>query len=222
MDFSNRSGQSHSFQPTTAAPSGAAAPQQPVVHKPKDKRSFLPDSPQWYKVALTSLIVVGVLLLLAVVGLLYTSKPETQGKYVDSGKLQAVFLNSGQVYFGNIRSLNNQFYVLSNVYYLQSSSTDATKADTANNNISLVKLGCELHQPYDQMIINHDQVTFWENLKSDGQVAKAVADFKDKYPNGQQCSTATNGSSTNVQGSTAPAANTTTPTTTNNTTTKKP
>lgn len=214
MDFSNRSGQSHSFQPTAATPSGSAAPQ-PVVHKPKDKRSLLPESPQWYKIALTSLVVVGVLLLLAVVGLLYTSKPETQGKYVDTSKLQAVFLNSGQVYFGNISSLNNQYFVLGNVYYLQSASTDATKTAAANNNISLVKLGCELHQPYDKMIINRDQVTFWENLKSDGQVAKAVADFKTKYPNGQQCSTATNATSTNVQGSTNS-------TTTNNTATTKP
>jgi hypothetical protein len=214
MDFSNRSAQSHSFQPT-AAPGGTAAPQ-PPAHKPKDKRSLLSDLPKWYRIALSSLVIVGVLLLLAVVALLYTSKPETQGKYVDSSKLQAVFLNSGQVYFGNIRTLNNQYFVLGNVYYLQAANTDATKTSTENNNISLVKLGCELHQPYDQMIINRDQVTFWENLKSDGQVAKAVADFKTKYPNGQQCGTASGATSgTSVQG-------TTTPTTTNSTTTTKP
>lgn len=202
MDFSNRSAQSQSYQPTSATPSGAAAPQ-PNAHKSKDKKSLMSGSPQWYKAALSALLVLGVLLLLAVVGLLYTSKPETQGKYVDSSKLQAVFLNSGQVYFGNIRTLNNQYFVLGNVYYLQSASNSTdSKTTTQNSNISLVKLGCELHQPYDQMVINRDQVTFWENLKSDGQVAKAVADFKDKYPNGQTCSTATNATSTNVQGTT--------------------
>jgi hypothetical protein len=209
MDFSNRSAQSHSFQPTAATPGGTAAPQ-PNAHKPKDKKSLLSEIPQWYKLALTSLVVVGVLLLLAVVAFLYTSKPETQGKYVDSSKLQAVFLNSGQVYFGNIQTLNNQYFVLGNVYYLQSASTDATKTTAANSNISLVKLGCELHQPFDQMVINRDQVTFWENLKKDGQVAKAVADFKTKYPNGQTCGTASSNSGTSVQGSTS----TTTPTTT--------
>jgi hypothetical protein len=213
MDFSNRSAQSHSFQPTAATPGGTAAPQ-PSAHKPKDKKSLLDSAPQWYKLALTSLVVVGVLLLLAVVAFLYTTKPETQGKYVDSSKLQAVFLNSGQVYFGNIHTLNNQYVVLGNVYYLQSASTDATKTATANNNISLVKLGCELHQPYDQMVINRDQVTFWENLKTDGQVAKAVNDFKTKYPNGQTCGTASSTTGTNVQGSTSTTPTTTTPTTT--------
>jgi hypothetical protein len=51
------------------------------------------------------------------------------------------------------------------------------------------------------MVINRDQVQFWENLQADGQVANAVKSFKDQNPNGQKCSTATNGSSTNVQGS---------------------
>ncbi|MEO6513148.1 MAG: hypothetical protein ABIR37_00530 [Candidatus Saccharimonadales bacterium] len=208
MDFSNRSAQSHSFQPT-AATGGTAAPQ-PANNKSKDKKSLLSGTPKWYKLTLAAFVVVGVLLLLAVVGVLYTSKPETQGKYVDSSKLQAVFLNSGQVYFGNIHTLNNQYVVLGNVYYLQSASTDATKTTAANSNISLVKLGCELHQPYDQMVINRDQVTFWENLKTDGQVAKAVADFKTKYPNGQQCSTAS-AAGTNVQGTATTPATTTKP-----------
>src|SRR5690349_8029349 len=123
MDFSNRSAQPHSFQPT-AASSGAAAPQ--PSNKPKGKKTLLSDYPKWYRIALSALVVLGILLLVAVVGFLYTSKPETQEKYVNSSKLQAVFLNSGQVYFGNIRTLNNQYYVLTNVYYLQNSSTDAT------------------------------------------------------------------------------------------------
>lgn len=156
------------------------------------------------------MVVLAVLLLLAVVGFLYTSKPETQGKYVDSSRLQAVFLNSGQVYFGNIRSVNNQYFVLGNVYYLQTAGTPGSTTTTAaNSNISLVKLGCELHQPYDQMVINRDQITFWENLKTDGQVAKAVADFKTKYPNGQTCSATAAAPTSSVQGSTS-----TTPTTT--------
>jgi hypothetical protein len=40
------------------------------------------------------------------------------------------------------------------------------------------------------MLINREQVTFWENLKSDGQVAKAVAEWVKQNPNGQQCQTA--------------------------------
>ncbi len=151
------------------------------------------------------LLVVVALLVAAVVWYIYTSSPASQAKYVDSGKLQAVFLNTGQVYFGDITTFNKDYVVLGNVYYLQSSNTNNSSASSSSNqNISLVKLGCELHMPYDQMVINTSQVTFWENLKSDGQVAKAVATFVKQNPNGQTCSTqssSSNNAATNLQNS---------------------
>jgi len=42
------------------------------------------------------------------------------------------------------------------------------------------------------MVINTAQVTFWENLKSSGQVAKAVAQYQKEYPHGQVCSNTSN------------------------------
>jgi hypothetical protein len=42
------------------------------------------------------------------------------------------------------------------------------------------------------MVINQSQVIFWENLKTDGQVAQAVKKYKEQNPNGQQCNTANN------------------------------
>jgi len=103
---------------------------------------------------------------------------------------------------------------------LQTSNNGSTTSTTAaNTNVSLVKLGCELHSPYDQMIINREQVTFWENLQDSGQVAKAVKTFEQQNPNGQKCadqSTSNNASTTNnVQGSTNTTTN-------NSTTTTKP
>jgi len=65
-----------------------------------------------------------------------------------------------------------------------------------SNDVSLVKLGCELHGPEDEMLINRDQVIFWENLKADGQVAKAVAEYQKQNPNGQKCDTTTTTPST--------------------------
>jgi len=53
-----------------------------------------------------------------------------------------------------------------------------------------------LHGPEDQMLINRDQITFWENLKSDGQVAKAVGDYVKANPNGQTCSTSSSATPT--------------------------
>jgi hypothetical protein len=101
---------------------------------------------------------------------------------------------------------------VSNVYYLRVNQAvqPDTKNSTANNDVSLVKLGCELHGPEDQMVINQSQVIFWENLKADGQVAKAVAQFQKQNPNGQDCSTQNSGSTT--QSATTP----TTPATTSN------
>ncbi|HET8669104.1 MAG TPA: hypothetical protein VFM05_00340, partial [Candidatus Saccharimonadales bacterium] len=57
---------------------------------------------------------------------------------------------------------------------------------------SLVKLGCELHGPLDQMVINREQVTFWENLGTEGKVTKAIEEWRSKNPNGQNCDNTTN------------------------------
>jgi hypothetical protein len=110
-----------------------------------------------------------------------------QAASVRKDKFQAVFLNNGQVYFGNIKGVSRSSFDLQNIYYLQTSgnSTDATAASSSN--VSLVKLGCELHAPYDQMIINSDQVLFWENIQDSSQVAKAIANYK-KTNNSGQCS----------------------------------
>jgi hypothetical protein len=215
MDFTNRSSQPQSFQPGSAA--SPAAPDQQPSHSKKDKKDYNAEQPKWYRLVTTCLPIVVILLIVSLTALIVTSRPETQAKFVDTSKLQAVFLNTGQVYFGNIASVNDEYFVLDNIYYLQTANTDtAAEKDTADsNNISLVKLGCELHQPYDRMVVNRDQVTFWENLKKDGQVAKAVKAFNDKNPNGQTCSAATAPATTNVQGGA------TTPTTTTNPTTNK-
>lgn len=147
-------------------------------------------------------------LLLAVTGLIIavifafaTSSPKQESKYVDDDLFQAVFLNNGQVYFGKITTLNNKYLELQNIYYLRVNQAVQPKSNSAaaSNDVSLVKLGCELHGPSDQMIINSDQITFWENLKSDGQVAKAVASYVKANPNGQKCTTASDSStSTNT------------------------
>ncbi len=134
-------------------------------------------------------------LIVAIVGLLALGGAKPEGSYVDKSKLQAVFLNGGQVYFGNVSNLNDKYVRLGNIYYLRvNQQVQPGQTSSQANDISLVKLGCELHGPTDEMLINRDQVVFWENLKSDGQVAKAVADFVKQNPNGQKCSTSTSNS----------------------------
>lgn len=115
-----------------------------------------------------------------------------EAKFVNTDQMQAVFLNGGQVYFGNIQDLNSNYMRLSDIYYLrvnqQVQPEQQGNNQAAQNDISLVKLGCELHGPEDEMLINREQVVFWENLKADGQVAQAVQEYVRQNPNGQDCS----------------------------------
>jgi hypothetical protein len=99
---------------------------------------------------------------------------------VKGKQFQAVFLTNGQVYFGKLTKTDSGYVVLKNIYYLQVQQqvqpTDKN-ATAAQQQVSLAKLGGELHGPEDVMYISRTQVLFWENLKSDGKVAKAIADY---------------------------------------------
>jgi hypothetical protein len=103
----------------------------------------------------------------------------------DSGKYQALFLTNGQVYFGKLSNVGGDYVRLTDIYYLQVQQavqpTDPNKKeDGASPQTSLVKLGEELHGPQDEMLVSKDQVLFWENLKDDGKVVKAIKDNQAK------------------------------------------
>lgn len=175
------------------------------------------------RVASVALLFCITVLILALSIFIVRGKAVSEGKYVNKNKMQAVFLNGGQVYFGRIGAVNEKFLGLSDIYYLRVNQTvqpDGSAAQNANQGVSLVKLGCELHGPDDSMVINQNQIIFWENLKGDGQVAKAVADYKKQNPSGQKCDAAT-GSGNTPTTPTTTTPTTTTPTTTTPTT-KKP
>lgn len=197
MDFSNREVQSHTAAPSAQIP--AAGHQNQGPGNIKQVKHDADEKSQWFRIVTVILVAALVILLCAVIALINSSNNQaknatkaaalsTESQYVQASKLQAVFLNTGQVYFGHIKTLNSKYLVVTNIYYLQSAnSTDSSSKSTANSNVSLVKLGCELHEPLDQMVINRDQVTFWENLGDNGQVAKAVTAFQKQNPNGQKC-----------------------------------
>jgi hypothetical protein len=139
-----------------------------------------------------------------------------ESNFVMKGDYQAVFINvngtnGGQVYFGHITNMTGSYIALSKVFYIQNQSN----ANTSNaNSYTLVKLGCELHGPADQMLINRSQVYFWENLKPSGQVTQKINQYYQQNPNGQNCSNATGANSTTQgTGTTQTPATTTTPST---------
>lgn len=119
-----------------------------------------------------------------------TSKAKSESDLVDKSKYQAVFLEGGQVYFGKVRSMNNDFVELNDIYYLKVGNQAQEETPTTSQDVSLSKLGCELHRPQDQMVINRSQITFWENLQDEGQVVKAINAFVKENPNGQKCNEA--------------------------------
>jgi hypothetical protein len=207
MDFSSRSP-----QPAGNHYANPNPPQQMDRPTKSSKASEKREHDTWYRVGVVAAIVAVVALLVGVCLLLYANNnntKDTESSYIKDNKLQAVFLETGQVYFGNISTLNNNFLVLNHIFYLQttssSGSSTSTTSSTSGSNVTLVKLGCELHMPYDQMVINRNQVTFWENLQSSGQVATAVAKYNSEHPDGQTCTAQTNSSastSSNVQNAT--------------------
>lgn len=190
MDFTQRGS-----QPQTG---GSAGSSEHSSGGRKSKRSKF----SLFRIATVVLLFSATILVVALLASLIIGGPKSESKYVKNDRLQAVFLNGGQVYFGHIASLNDRFVRMTNIYYLRVNQTvqpDQKANQTANNDVSLVKLGCELHGPEDEMVINSEQVVFWENLKTDGQVAKAVETYVKQNPNGQQCNT--NTTSTNDQNS---------------------
>jgi uncharacterized protein HemX len=123
-------------------------------------------------------IVLVVLLALAVGGLFVWSKSSNSALAgLDKNKYQAIFLSNGQVYFGKLSDSSPFQVKISKIYYLQVQQ-DVQGGDKSkeqdNNQVSLAKLGDELHGPQDEMFIAKDQVLFWENLKDDSKVVQAI------------------------------------------------
>lgn len=128
-----------------------------------------------------------VVILLAVGGWWAWSATHTQSgdTGIDSSKYQAVFFTNGQVYFGKLHAFNSDSLKLTDIFYLQTQSSDTSgsnnpqKTSNDSSNVQLIKLGQEIHGPEDEMVLSKDQVLFYENLKSDGKVAQSIEKYKE-------------------------------------------
>ena len=193
MDFLNRSNAqapaSRTSTPTPAPLAAAPTPQQPHNDKASFKNPLSWAQPGWLRVIFVVLLFSAVGLAIACVVLVNRGGISNENTYINKKQYQAVFLTNGQVYFGKVSQITKSYIDLQDIYYLnsQQSTTDTKTTTTTPSSFSLVKLGCELHGPNDQMLINRDQVTFWENLKTDRQVAKAIAQWQQQNPSGQKC-----------------------------------
>lgn len=155
-----------SQQPATPPPTAFNAPQAKTL-----TRMLFPGNKRYALFGLLALLAIGV------AWYVWTSSSNSMMSTVKKDNYQAVFLTNGQVYFGKIKNASATTVTMSDIYYLQrdvQGSQDNKEKDQAQNQMSLTKLGNEIHGPEDTMFIQKDQVLFWENLKTDSQVVKSI------------------------------------------------
>ncbi|TAH35452.1 hypothetical protein EYC59_02215 [Candidatus Saccharibacteria bacterium] len=108
-----------------------------------------------------------------------TTTATDENKNINTSGYQALFLTNGQVYFGHLSNLDNKFVTITDIYYLQvQQNLQQGSGGNTNSQVSLAKLGSELHGPEDKMHVASDQVLFWENLKPDSKVSQAINAYK--------------------------------------------
>jgi hypothetical protein len=164
------------------------------------------------------IILAVIILVVIVVGVLFRDRlfPKkgannmtAEQKEQKSSGYQAVFLTNGQVYFGKLSDMSATYATLSDIYYLQvtqppiqGSQQQGQQAAAAQQQLSLVKLGQELHGPVDEMKINRDQILFFEDIKEDGRVMTAIREYQKNPP-----APAAQTPQTQTPATTTPAAN---------------
>lgn len=117
----------------------------------------------------------------AVLGWLAWSSQRALEATIDSDKYQAVHLSNGQVYFGNLTTVNAEYMQLSDVYYLERQITAGQTAEQtqeqtdADSSFQLRKYINYGYGSEDKMTISRQDIIRYENLRPDGAVARVIA-----------------------------------------------
>jgi hypothetical protein len=114
---------------------------------------------------------IGALVLIAaiIVGIIWYQHRHDQVLLGD--RYQIVYLLTGQIYIGKLQNTRGQYLTLTHAYTLQAPQADAAKTDTTSN---LVQVSRQVYGPEDSMALRADQVAFWQNLRTDSKVVKAI------------------------------------------------
>ncbi len=120
-------------------------------------------------------LVVGVIVLIVLVIALTFVFLEPAMNQTSTSSWSAVFLTNGRTYFGKIKTENAEFITLNNVYYLQVQEVPPVdEGEVAQQQLSLMNVGDEMHGPEDSMRINKDHVLFIEKLKANSSVVTSI------------------------------------------------
>ncbi len=155
--------------------------------------SYSYQTPQPAKKSGVAALIIAVLVVIIVLGgawfalLKFNILPgSTKGAtIVKSTDWTAVFLTNGQVYFGKVSDSDSNKISLNDIYYLQvvnkplqTTQVGGNNASSTQQELTLIKLGNELHGPTDAMTINMAQVLLTEKLRSDSKVVQAINEYK--------------------------------------------
>ena len=97
----------------------------------------------------------------------------------DQSRWTGVFLTNGQAYFGHFYEAPGDRIKLDEVYYVL--ATQLQSQDPRNppqTQLSLQRLGGEIHGPQQTMWIYKTQILFLEDLRSDSPVVRSIAQLK--------------------------------------------
>lgn len=103
-------------------------------------------------------------------------------------KIQTVFLNNGQVYFGRLSKFGFNQWRLENAHYLRTEEMPAAAnaeegspaATTTTRQTTLMKVSQDLHSPENTIYIPNNNILFWQNLQPNSAIAKAILENKVK------------------------------------------
>src|SRR5277367_42018 len=90
-----------------------------------------------------------------------------------STEYSAVLLDTGQLYYGKLEKAGTRFPELTDVYYIQSSVNQETKAVSS----VLVRRGNEWHGP-DRMFLNERHIVLVEPVGANSKVSQLIEDDK--------------------------------------------
>lgn len=131
------------------------------------------------------LVLAGLAALLLVAAICFISQMVFSAEAsIKKDRYQALFMTNGQLYFGKLSNVEGRYVTMQDVFYLQTQQQAGAPKDVAEAEaqaqVLLTKLGSELQGPEDTMYISREQVLFWENLRADSKIVKAIGDFKAK------------------------------------------
>lgn len=105
--------------------------------------------------------------------------------------ITAVMMSNGQTYFGRLEKFGPHTAVLHDVFYLQVENSDGEATDTDNatdsadltnaetgSNVKLIKLSDDFYQPNDYLVLNRDQILYWQHLDSASPIIEAMAEYE--------------------------------------------